>query len=174
VKRWQFPILVSFVSLIAGCTSRSHHGDAVFLDHPNFPMVALDEIELPPFSLGQAGTYRWYVRDLPTCAYPDAIVLRATDEEMRLGRAPWQQAEVKVTITDCDGKVLFAKDVPLGGWHGGGHTYSGHDWEVVISMVESRLTSTIEPRLTSYDVSVEVLVPSARTADSAHLEGLAE
>lgn len=158
-----------------GCTRVTHHGDAVIIDPPDFPFVAVDTLRLPEFSIDTAGAvYRWEVRDLPYAAVPEWVTLHVTDPSRR-HYEPWENLVLAIELRDAvHGTLLHehtltnSRDMywnyvdDLASVTFCRHEESGADWTLV--------DSGLHDLPLEYDVIVRVIEPSTKVGDTAWLE----
>jgi hypothetical protein len=151
-------IVITLVCL-AGCVTKTRHGDARVEHGRQWLLDEPDVLMLPSIPLGKQASHRYKVRRLPQPAFPMELVIRSTTDEPRPFRSPphpWQLAELHISFRSIEGDVLWEQTIRLADVQGR-REFSSRFWTPLTWLHE---TWKLPPR-PSYDVHISVLKPAA-------------
>ena len=163
------------VPLCAASAVQSRHGDATLVDERGFSFLPqpADHLDFPNTPLGERGTYRYWVSDLPQVVYPSGFSLEVPQQEdvTREGEHPWSRCVVRASLITSAGRVFHTRTYRLGRDRRGSNP--GHRGRRVVyfPFTDYSVSGTTRlPHHLSYVLQIEVLRPSRRRSDVLAVE----
>jgi hypothetical protein len=160
-------IVLAVMLLGTGCTITRNYADARIIDHPNFPFMAVDDLTFPWMELETSRTYQFEARNLPAPLYPRELEVRTSRADLQKGSPPWRpSASLTVRFRNLAGETFFTETLDLSIQE---NRFVGRDKRLVVYEVVPRLDLQRLPRMTNYNIQVEVRPSSEKAFGKARL-----
>lgn len=164
------PLLAGF-----GCAHRTQKGDAAYVE-PYGPQLGLcvSALTFPKVPLGRIGTTTITVRELDGVAYPEDLRIRIPRRESRadLKNQPWRSTKFTVSILHPKtAEIIYSQHYDLAGYPAGKPwTVQGEIFLLFGRLLDDyRHESAAWPKLSAYDIRVDVTSPSRRLGDTLEI-----